>query len=318
MIPACLSNLVALKSCPPQTGASPVYWLDDVQGVTFELFAAVSTNNTPSGNVTADRLVMQATDYVLADIQTKVNGNFTFRDSLELLLPDPWREAVLPASTLARGLTLQRQACCGKTACLYIESLLIALGSDHATLDITITDSGIQSVYTVENVVANEPFEVPIGITTTGQNIRITLPPGVMPYTLTQPYAGCECTGSSPNMTCYRLNGWNGAGNDGRTYGIQIRGQIRCCFENLLCIYRQQIADMVRFRAAMALAMEAHISGRVNTETLNQNALDIMYDNWNSEYHKRLGNWFQSARITIARLKEPCIECERETYRYAY
>jgi len=318
MIPDCLFNLVALKSCAPAAGVAPLFFIDEIQGVSFDFFAAVATNSTPTGQATADRLIKQATESVLVDIQAKVNEVFTFRDSLELILPDPWREAVLPPSALPRGLTLTRQTCCGKTACLYIESLLIAVGSDHQTLEITVADAGVLSVYTVQDVVANQPFEVPISLTTTGQRILITLPAGVQPYTLTQPYAGCGCTGASPDMRCYRISGWNGEENDGRTYGVQIRGQVKCCFENLLCIYRPQIADMVRFRAAMALAMEAHISQRVNPETLNQNALDILYENWNSEYQKRLKNWFQSARITIARLKEPCIECEKESYRYAY
>ena len=318
MIPTCLQNLVTLKDCAPTSGPVPVYYLDDVQGITFEMVAAAAQSATPTGPALAKRLVEQATDYVLADVYQTLLKRFIFRDSLELILPDPWKEAYLPPSTLARGLTLQRQSCCGRTACLMIESLMVAVATDLETLDITLTDGAEQFVYTVENITAGQPFEVPINRRSTSEYIRITLPAGVRPYTLTQPYVGCGCSGASPNIRCYKMSGWNGNGNDGHIYGIQIRGQVQCCFENLLCTYREPMADLVRWRAAMALATELHTAKRVNPETLNTNALDILYENWNIEYHKRLNNWFQSARYTLAALKEPCVICTQMQYGYGH
>lgn len=319
MIPACFQHLVTLRSCAP-TGVTPLYYLDDLPGWSFQRLSDSTGNAAKRAQDLAVRTIDNATDMVLQDVLAKLRERVNLRESVEQLLPDPWQNGVLPPSGLPRGLQIERRTNCGRLSCLYIESLLIAVNDTIPALDITVEAGADTNVYTVDDVQAGEAFEVPIDLTTQAETVRITLPPGVRPFTLNFP-TNCGCSRAmyrASGPQCVQLRGWNGTHTDSRMYGVQVRGAIRCCTDNLLCVYRNDMADLVRWRAGMELAMETHVARQVNATTLNTDQTEILYDNYKHQYHLRLDNWFERTSRSLASLRELCIECNRTNYTYAY
>ena len=316
MIPACLLYTTGLRGCAPTAGPAPLAFLDDLPGWSFALIAGVANADTPSAYAYADRLIANAQDIVINDMRLKLAGQFTLRDAIEYILPEPWQPTTSTPTALRRGIQIQKKRNCGKLSCLKIESVAIAIADDLPTLTIQVEAGSQTTYYTVEDIEAFQPFEVPIDFTSNADLIRITLPETVTPLTIRQPgqYCGCQ----RDETRCWSVHGWDGVSRGKVFFGIQIRGAAGCCTDELYCLWKSQFADLVKWRAGMLLAMEGHVTSRINEHTLNQEKLSILHDNWAAEYEARMKVWADSARLSIAALKEPCITCNRINYSYGH
>jgi len=316
MIPACLLHTTSLRGCDPIEGPAPLAFLDDLPGWSFALITGVANADTPSAYDYAARLIGNAQDIVMNDMRLKLAGRFTLRDSIEYILPEPWQLTTSTPTALRRGIQIQKKRNCGKLACFTIESLSVAVANDLPTLTIEVQAGNQTTYYTVEDVEAYQPFEVPIDFTSTADIVRITLPETVTPLTVNQPSKYCGCR--SDDHLCWSLHGWDGLTKGKTLFGVQVRGKAGCCVDDLYCLWKQQFADLVKWRAGMLLAMEGHVTSRINEHTLNQEKLSILHDNWAAEYEARLKVWADSARLSIASLKEQCITCNQTQYTYGY
>ena len=316
-VPDCLRNLVGFRGCD-DTSAPFLFYLDDLHGFSPNLIAGIAPSHTPVVKKFADRLVAQGTDLVLSDLKEQIARNFSVKDQLETILPTNWAQTHAPVNGLRRGIRIVRNSACGKLACLWIESLVVGVASNHPVLEIQIEEDANVTSYVVDNVVAYTPFKVPLDLTSQASTIRITLPANAIPLTL-KGGSGCRCGGNQGSgPRCFRVRGWNGLAEDDMLYGVQIAGAVNCCLDYLFCTWKKQIADLVRWRAGAILATEGFVTDRINAETLSTDRLSTLHEMWMEEYNKRLRVWGEGVKLTISQLNEQCITCNKTSYTYGY
>lgn len=318
----CAAELVAFRGCLPappfpQSQQNPFFYVDDLPGFRLNMLAAVADELYGNMSLAAERFINQAAMLVLADIKTILFEGFTLQQSLQTMQSPNWDfNSFIGSAPNQTGIVLERNKTCGRMACLHITEIEIAVAAAAPSLTLTIQDGSQITTLSLPPLNPAEPLRFPINITTFANEVRIYLQAGASPYILQGLGSGCGCSGKP--QPCYTIKGLDGTAIIPNALGIWPIGFVGCCIDDMLCIWRHQIAEMIQYRTGLLVLLELHTAARVNPETLNVERFAPLIELYEENFKRLLDNWYKSIRYTLPRYKEPCLVCDKPKYSYSY
>lgn len=322
----CFNNLVAIKSqCTG--GVQPLFYLDDIEGMTQDRLAQLTTARDGSGAALATFLYESAVRLMLADIDSVIPSNYRILNELSNVCSScTFSGFYSNATTSGTGIIVKNMSN-SRFSSMIVDSLKVKLNTSgnftlrikagSAIKDIT-TDFVSGEELTIQNI-AFETTEKQVSIFFTDTSVDM--------YTITCPAnSSCGCGGAPASLATDIVIAGYTNGIEGTTqYGILPCIKIRCSYDNIICDLIQTSPRLFALALLYLTASKAFeenvMSTRVNrTASYGQEEKQSMSDYYYSLYRSRIKGDPKKGILGITTvvnqnlklIKDKCVTCENQ------
>lgn len=324
---SCLNNLVGLKSlCPAEGATAPLFYLDDIEGMTQERLASLATVRDGSGGALATFLVESSVRLLLGDIDSVIPTNYRINGELSALCSSCTFSAFFSNATAQGTGVIVKNMSNSRFTSLIIDSLKVKLNST-GTFTLRLKDAnGVTKDIEQDFVAGEELTIINIGFETTAKNVVIyfTDPTVSMNAVNCPAGSGCGCGSSSTSSiaTDMVINGYVNGVESSTQYGILPCVKIRCSYDDVICDLVQASPRLFGLALLYLVASKAFgenvVSKRVNREaSFDKETVESDSERYYALYRERLtGNpkksvlgISQAVSNNLKNIKDKCVTC---------
>jgi hypothetical protein len=318
----CLQNLVGIKELCEANATTPLFYLDDAEGLDRLALSQLAKQSVPSGKQFGTDLIESASRFLMADIETLVPKGYAIKSSLNSFC-NTCTYTGITSSTALTGVIVKNLST-SKNSYLSIDSLKVTIASTGTytiVLDDGIDPKQIEHAFTAgtEVVITNISFK------TSATSVKIYfLEADVLVYALNCPTTkSCGCSGSTTNKDL-SVKGLLGGVEFTTQYGFVPCASVVCSLDNVLCsIINQQpklFALALFYRATARYFSEFGVTQRNNRNaSFDEEEKLSLADRYMALYYERLngsGNVkgiADNMAAALNNLNDACVECKRMT-----
>lgn len=315
----CLNNLVGIKSCA--TDPQPLFYLDDIEGMTAERLSQLATVQTGSGAALFASLRDSAIRMMLADIDSVIPTNYRILPELSSVCSTCSFSGFFSNATESGTGIIVKNMSNSRFTSMIIDSLKVKVGTTGKfTLMV-----GTKAINT--DFIAGEELTLQnIGYETFDKEIRIYFTdPEVKLYSITCPAnSTCGCGGAPKSLATDIVVAGLTQGLEGVTqYGILPCVKIRCSYDDIICDLVQGSPRLFGLALLYLIASKAFeenvMSQRVNrTASYGQEEKQSMSDYYYGLYRERITGNPKKGILGIASavssnlklIKDKCVTCD--------
>ena len=316
----CLSNLVGLKELCTDTNTTPLFWIDDAEGLDRLSLAQLAKPSNGSGKAFAETVIDYSSRQMIADIETIIPKGYTIKSSLNSFCNNCTYTA-LSSSTTKTGIIVKNISV-SKNAYLSIDSLKVMVASS-GTYNVVLDDGIEPKMIEHDFTAGTEVILTNINFKTTASQVKVYFnEAGVSVTALNCPTTkSCGCSGSqqSKDLT---VKGLLNNAEYTTQYGFIPCASIVCSLDNIIC-------QVINYQPRLfALALFYRSTARIFSETITTERNNVMAsfskdekaamaDRYMALYYERLNGSGNVKGIgdnlaaVLNNLKDPCIDCAR-------
>lgn len=318
----CLTNLVGLKSICDANGETPLFYLDQLEGISSEVLAKLANVDDHTGTALANRLIANAMNEFEADLQTIQPKGYNFLNTIDNLCDVCSFTGLYHLSQKGQKGILINNISRSENSKIQISNLQVVINSS-GTFPFFIDDGVDKKEYT-HDFTAGELTSFKLNYTTFQKDVKIYFEEDVIHSQINCTEEGCGCTGSSSNAASSNkisISGWNN-GKSSEHYSFIPCITIVCDSSTLVCSLVQTMPKIIGlallYLTASKLFTEDAKSLRINQVTLDdQEDKESYSDYYYQLYRERV---YGSSKVkgivdlikqnmgTIAK-HDDCIEC---------
>lgn len=188
----CLNNLVGLKSLCTSASPAPLFYLDDIEGMTSERLSQLATTRDGSGGALFTFLKESAIRLMLADIDTVIPSNYSIKPELASVCSTCAFSGFFSNATAAGTGIIVKNMSNSRFTSLIIDSLKVKVAST-GNFTLVIDDKKTVTPIIQDFISGEELTLVNIGFETTEKQVSIYFTdPTVKMNAITCP-AGSTC-----------------------------------------------------------------------------------------------------------------------------
>jgi len=316
----CLKDLVGIKELCTSDTATPLFWLDDCEGIDREALSQLTKNGT--GKQFGTDIIESASRFLMADIETLIPKGYTIKSALNSFC-NTCTYTGLSSAAAYTGVIVKNLST-SKNSYLAIDSLKVMIAS---TGDFTIIlDDGVTQTQIPYSFTAGiEVVIVNIGYKTSKSSVKIYFLEAVTVTALNCPTTkSCGCSGSRKESKDISVKGLLNNAEFTTQYGFIPCASVICSLDNVMCsIIMQQprlFALALFYRSAARYFSEFQVTQRNNRNaSFNEDEKLSLADRYINLYYERLrgSNNVRGIADNLAaamnNLHDDCIECKRIT-----
>lgn len=324
---ACFQNLVALKSLCSSDAPAPLFYLDDIEGMTQGRLAQLANETNGSGDALATSLIESAVRLMLADIDSVIPTNYRILQELSNICSTCTFSGFYSAATVAGTGIIVKNMSNSRFGSLIVDSLKVKVNSTGSFVLRIKAGSQIKDITT--DFVAGEELTIKnIAFETTERQLQIYFVDiTAAVYTITCPAnSSCGCGGAPRSTATDIVIGGYTNGIEGTTqYGILPCVKIRCSYDNVICDLVQnspRLFGLALLYLVASKALEENVvTQRINrTASYNKDEAQKMSDYYYSLYRDRLrGNPTKgvlgitsAVNQNLKLIKDKCVTCDTQ------
>lgn len=324
MSTTCLNNLIAVKSLCESDAPAPVFYLDDIEGMTQERLAQLATARDGSGSALGIFLTGSAIRLMLADIDSIIPTNYRIKQELSSVCSTcSFSGFFSNVSASGTGIIVKNMSN-SRFSSMIIDSLKVKINTD-GQFTLRITDGTVIKDILQDFIAGQELTLQNIGYETTAKQVSIYFTDtSVQLFTITCPAgSSCGCGGAPKTLATDIVIAGFAGGIEGTTqYGILPCVKIRCSYDDIIC---DLVAASPRLFGLALLYLTASkvfeenvLSQRVNrTASIDKEEKKSDSDIYYGLYRERLmGNpkkgilgIAQAVSNNLKLMKDKCIAC---------
>lgn len=320
----CLTNLVGVKELCSENATTPLFWLDDGEGIDRTSLAQISKQTIPSGKEFGLEIIDSAARFLMADIESLIPKGYSIKGSLNSFCNVCTYSSV--ASSQPFTGVVVKNISTSKASYLSIDSLKVMTGitgTFTVVLDDGIEPKVIQKDFTsgVEKQIININFK------TISRSVKIYFLEADVPVkALSCPVSkSCGCSGKQADKsTDITVKGLLNNAEFTTQYGFIPCASVVCSTDNIICnVVNQQprLFGLVLFyRSVARYFSEVGVTQRLNSNaSFSKEEKKELADHYMFLYYERLRGSENVKGISdnmaavLNSIPDPCIECTRRT-----
>lgn len=320
----CLTSLVGVKELCTQNAITPLFYLDDAEGIDRVALSQLAKASNGSGLAFGTEIIESASRFLMADIETLIPKGYSIKSSLNSFC-NTCTYTGLSSATAQTGIIVKNIST-SKNGFLSIDSLKVMIASTGTytiVLDDGITPKQIAYAFTAGTEVAITN----ISYKTSAKSIKIYfLEEGVLVTALSCPTTkSCGCSGRrADSSTDLQVKGILGGAEFTTQYAFVPCASVVCQIDNVLCsIVNQQpklFALALFYRSAARYFSEFQVTARNNRNaSFDEEEKLSLADRYIALYYERLRGSQNVKGISdnmaaaLNNLNDSCVECLRPT-----
>lgn len=317
----CLNTLIGIKSLCAASNPAPLFYLDDIEGMTVERLSQLTTVQDGSGSALFTSLRDSAIRLMLADIDSVIPSNYRIKQELSSVCSTCTFSGFFSNATSAGTGIIVKNMSNSRFTSMIIDSLKIKVGST-GTFTLMVGTKAIEQVF-----VEGEELTIQnIGYETSDKQIVIRFTdPSVKMYSITCPAGStCGCGGAPKTMaTDIVVGGYVNGIESATQYGILPCVKIRCSYDDIICDLVQgspRVFGLALLYLISSKAFEENVlSQRVNrTASYEKEEKQSMSDYYYKLYRERITGNPKKGILGISSainnnlklIKDKCVTCD--------
>lgn len=319
----CLTSLVNLKELCTADTATPLFWLDDIEGIDRTALAQLTKPSNGSGKNFGAEIIEAASRFLITDIETLVPKGYNIKSSLNSFCNTCSYTGVTSGAALT-GVVVKNLSS-SNNAYLSIDSLKVMIQST-GTFSIII-DDGVLSKQIVHAFTAGTEVVITnINYKTSQKSVMIYfLDAGVLVTALNCPTTkSCGCSGATVQSKDLSVKGLLNGAEFTTQYGFIPCASVVCSLDSVMCsIINQQpklFAVTLLYRAAARYFSEFQVTQRNNRNaSFDEDEKLSLADRYMALYYERLNGSANVKGISdnmmaaLDNLNDACVDCKRRT-----
>lgn len=319
----CLTDLVGLKDLCADNATTPLFWMDDAEGIDRLSIASLAKPSNGSGKAFATEIIEASSRFLMADIETLVPKGYGVKSTLNSFCNVCTYTAV-STGTAVTGVVIKNLSTTtnGYLSIDSLKVLIASTGTFNIVLDDGIEPKLIEHTFTagVEVVITNIKYK------TTAKSVKVYFfETPVLVYALNCPTTkSCGCSGSTSQASRdIQVKGLLADEEFTTQYGFIPCASVVCSIDNVICsIVNQQprlFGLALFYRATARLFSEPAVTERNNVfASYSKERKQELADYYLSLYYERLNGSENVKGIadnmaaTLNALNDPCISCDRK------
>lgn len=319
----CLTDLVNIKELCTADTATPLFWMDDIEGVDRLALAQLAKQSNGSGLAWGREIIEAASRFLMTDIETLIPKGYSIKSSLNAFCNTCTYTGISSGSAFT-GIVVKNISS-SSNAFLSIDSLKVMIqstGTYTIVLDDGLVPKQIEHDFTagVELIITNINFK------TSSKSVKIYfLEEDVLVTALNCPTTkSCGCSGSTAQSKDLSVKGLLNNVESTTQYGFIPCASVVCSLENVMCsIINQQpklFAVTLLYRAAARYFSEFQVTQRNNRNaSFDEEEKLSLADRYIALYYERLRGSANVKGIAdnmanaLNNLNDDCVECKRMT-----
>lgn len=314
----CFDNYIGIRNlCTPDTPA-PVsgLYVQDLPGMTLEVAGNLSTNEYSGAVAFLNSKIAFAVKKVQDDLRDVWYDKLKFSPLVDVGFTGQWNTGSYDAVYAGyRGISISISRRSSSLMEIYIGRVRFLCNDTQVGVAYTITD-GLTTISGTIDTTAGEVYTLEVNRSFEGEEVTITWDnTNIRVAECDTNASGCwECS-SCCNSPFADIDGSDGSSN---CYGVQAEFQVRCSEDRLMCLLRPQLGMATLYMLGMELVREMLTSTRLNTMTLNKSTEQkaVLLQEYMNEYTTRMQSLRNSIVSGIDRIKDECIVCNSNQYKY--
>jgi len=321
----CLSDLVGLKELCEDGSTTPLFYLDDAEGIDRVALSQLAKPSNGSGKAFAQDIIDGSARILMADIESLVPKGYTIKTSLNSFCNVYTYTAL--ASTSAKTGVIIKNISTSKNAFLSLDSLKVMIGAD-GNYTIVLDDGISPKILNYDFVSGSEKQIININFKTESKYIKIYfLEAGVPVSALNCPVSsGCGCSGGrkADASTDITVKGLLNDVEFTTQYGFIPCATIVCKLDNILCsVINQQprlfalalfYRSVARYYSEFPVTQRGNRNASFNGEekmSLSEHYMELYYERLRgSDQVKGISDNMAAALNSVV---DDCVTCQRLT-----
>ncbi len=322
----CLNNLVGLKSLCASGSPQPLFYLDDIEGMTQQCLTDLATSRDGSGSALATFLIQSAIRLLLADIDSVMPSNYRIKQVLSSVCSTCTFSGFFSnASVAGTGIMVQNNSM-SRFSSMIVDSLQVSVNTT-GTFTLRIQDTAGLTKDITQDFVAGQVLTLQnVAYETTAKQLQIFFTdPTVQLFTISCPTGStCGCGGAQKSLGNDLIIGGYVNGMSAATqYGILPCIKIRCSYDGIICDLVQGSPRLFALALLYLVASKAFdenaLSQRVNrTASVDKEERQSLSEYYYQLYRERLTGNPKKGILGIASavnsnlklIKDTCVTCD--------
>lgn len=318
----CLQNLVGIKELCVENAITPLFYMDDIEGLDRSALSQLAKSSNGSGLAFGNQIIESASRFLIADIETLIPKGYSIKSSLNSFC-NTCTYTGLSSGTAKTGVIVKNLST-STNAYLSIDSLKVMIAST-GTYTIVLDDGILPKQIEHDFTAGTELIVTNISFKTLSKSVKIYfLEAGVLVTALSCPTTkSCGCSGTTTNKDL-QVKGLLNNAEFATQYGFIPCASVVCSLDNVLCnIINQQpklFALTLLYRSAARYFSEFGVTQRNNRNaSFDEEEKLSLADRYIALYHERLngsGNVkgiADNMSAALNNLNDDCVECQRIT-----
>jgi hypothetical protein len=320
----CLTKLVSVKELCTTNAATPLFYLDDAEGIDRVALSQLAKASNGSGLAFGTEIIESASRFLMADIESLVPKGYSIKSSLNSFCNTCTYTGMSSSSPKTGGVVKSNSP--SKNSFLSLDSLKVMIqstGNYTIVLDDGIVPKEIPYAFTAgtEVIITNIHF------VTSAKSIKMYFKEaGVLVTALNCPtQKSCGCSGrKADSSTDLTVKGLLNDVEFATQYAFVPCASVVCSIDNLICaIINQQprlFGLALFYRASARYFSEFQVTTRNNRNASFDDEEKLsLADRYIQLYYERLRGSQNVKGIAdnlpsvLNNLNDPCIECTRKT-----
>jgi predicted nucleic-acid-binding Zn-ribbon protein len=321
----CFDNLVGLRSLCSDAEKQPLYYLDDVEGLTASRLSDLAEVEDGSGKALATRLIESSIRIMQGDIEAHIPSSYQITNNqlANVCSSCNWSGFYSAASVLGTGIIIKNESY-SQFSQIIIPSLRVRI-NNTGSFSFTITDGEQTKTVTYDFVAGQEVTFTNVNFKSTQPSVRIGFnDPAVMLAQVICPHnTSCGCGASAATApTDLKITGLHLGVETDVQYGFLACAMITCSYDQIICNLVQSSPRLFGLTLLQLVASKAFGTGaesqRVNrTGSFDQEEKKEDSAVFYGYYQQRLkGNpskgvlgISQTISNNLSLLKDKCVSC---------
>jgi hypothetical protein len=321
----CLNNLVGIKSLCTSTSPQPLFYLDDIEGMTIDRLSQLATARDGSGAALFTSLKDSAIRLMLADIDSVIPSNYRIKPELASICSSCTFSGFFSNATAQGTGIIVKNMSNSRFTSLIIDSLKVKV-STTGTFTLVI-NAGTDTKQITQDFIDGEELTLTnIGFETQEKQVNIYFTdPTVKMNAVTCPTGStCGCGGAPKTLaTDIIVAGYVNGLESATQYGLLPCVKIRCSYDGIICDLVQSSPRLFGLALLYLIASKAFeenvMSQRVNrTASFGQDEKQSMSDYYSGLYRDRFTGKPAKGILGIASavntnlktIKDKCVTCD--------
>lgn len=323
----CLKDLVGIRELCTDSNLTPLFWLDDAQGIDRIALAELARPSSVSGLAFGEKIIDTSARMLATDIETLVPTGYTIKTSLNSFCNNCTYTGITSVQPLT-GIIIKNVST-SKQAYLSIDSLRVKIAST-GTYTIVINDGITARTITNDFTAGVESSFININYKTSQPSVKIYFDEAGVPlYALSCPLTrGCGCSTKAGQSRDIEVKGLLGDTEFTTQYGFIPCASIVCSLDNIMCTivnYQPKLFALALFYRSASM----YFSEFAVTERNNRNA------SFDEDQKTGLADWYMqlywerlrgsdnvrgianNMAAALESLHDRCVECRRVTTAWA-
>lgn len=317
----CLKDLVNIKELCTADTATPLFWLDDVEGLDRLALAQLAKPSNGSGKAFGLEIIESASRFLMTDIETLVPKGYSIKSSLNSFCNTCTYTGISSGSPFTGIIVKNLNS--STNGFLSIDSMKVMIQTS-GTLTIVLDDGILPKQIAHEFTAGTEVIITNINFKTPSKSVKIYfLEADVLVTALNCPTTkSCGCSGSTAQSKDLSVKGLLNDVESTTQYGFIPCASVVCSLDSIMCnIINQQpklFAVTLLYRAAARYFSEFQVTQRNNRNaSFDEEEKLSLADRYINLYYERLNGSKNVKGIAdnmasaLNNLSDDCVECAR-------